>query len=70
NACISSQLYLCVNERLLGQKSTVISTNLSFEQLKNTYSERIFSRITSSYTLLKIIGDDIRILKKLSPPAS
>ncbi|MDE7300121.1 MAG: ATP-binding protein, partial [Lachnospiraceae bacterium] len=34
NAFISSQLSLCVNERLLGQKSTVISTNLSFEQLK------------------------------------
>ncbi len=70
NAFISSQLYLCINERLLGQKSTIISTNLSFEQLKNTYSERIFSRITSSYTFLKIIGGDIRIQKKLSPPVS
>lgn len=66
NTFITSQLYLCINERLLGQKSTIISTNLSFEQLKNNYSERIFSRITSSYTFLKIIGEDIRIQQKLS----
>ena len=66
NAFISSQLYQCINERLLGRKATVISTNLSFEQLKNNYSERIFSRITGSYTFLKIVGEDIRIRKKLS----
>ncbi len=66
NTFITSQLYLCINERLLGQRSTIISTNLSFEQLKNNYSERIFSRITSSYTFLKITGEDIRIRKKLA----
>lgn len=66
NAFISSQLYQCINERLLGRKATVISTNLSFEQLKSNYSERIFSRITGSYTFLKIVGGDIRIRKKLS----
>lgn len=66
NTFVTSQLYLCINERLLRQKSTLISTNLSFDQLKNNYSERIFSRIASSYNFLKIYGDDIRILKKLS----
>lgn len=60
NSFINSQLYQCINERHLKQKSTVISTNLSFEQLKITYSERIFSRITSNYILLKIVGEDIR----------
>lgn len=63
NTFINSQLYQCINERHLKQKSTVISTNLSFEQLKSTYSERIFSRITSNYILLKIVGEDIRPLK-------
>ncbi len=66
NTFISSQLYQCINERLLGSRATIISTNLSFEQLKNNYSERIFSRITGSYTFLKIVGEDIRIRKKLS----
>ena len=30
-----------------------------------TYSERIFSRISSNYTMLKLVGNDIRIQKKL-----
>jgi DNA replication protein DnaC len=65
NTFVTSQLYQCINERHLKQKSTIISTNLSFDQLKNNYSERIFSRISSHYKLLKIIGDDIRLQKLL-----
>lgn len=65
NAFTVSQLFLCINERLLRRKSTIISTNLSLESLVDIYSERTFSRITSNYTMLKITGDDIRIKKKL-----
>ena len=39
--------------------------SFSLESIADLYTERSFSRITSSYTLLKIIGDDIRIKKKL-----
>lgn len=60
-----SQLFLCLNERLLRRKSTIISTNLSLENLAQNYTERTFSRITSNYTILKLTGDDIRIMKKL-----
>lgn len=66
NSFITSQLYLCINERHLRQKSTVISTNLSWDNLNTNYSERIFSRIASNYRLLKIYGDDIRIKKAFS----
>ena len=65
NSLTVSQLFLCLNERLLNRKSTIISTNLSLDALVDIYSERIFSRITSNYTMLKLIGDDIRIKKKL-----
>lgn len=65
NSFTVSQLFICLNERILRQKSTIISTNLALEDLKNVYSERIFSRITSSYTVLRLTGDDIRIQKKL-----
>jgi DNA replication protein DnaC len=65
NSFVTSQLFLCLNERILRRKSTIISTNLSLGALTDTYSERIFSRITSNYTMLKLIGDDIRIKKKL-----
>ncbi len=66
NSFVSSQLFLCINERLLRKKSTIISTNLPMDIFRDTYSERVFSRISSSYRMRKLIGDDIRILKKLS----
>lgn len=65
NSFTNSGLYTCINERFLHRKSTVISTNLSLEQLRDRYSERIFSRITGNYTLLKLIGKDIRVLKRM-----
>lgn len=67
NTFINSQLYLCINERYLSEKSTIISTNLSLDKLSSQYSERIFSRLTSNYTLLKLFGDDIRLKKAFAP---
>lgn len=65
NGFTTSQLFVCLNERLLRGKSTIISTNLSLDDLNTMYSERVFSRITSAYTVLRMTGDDIRIQKKL-----
>lgn len=64
NSFTNSRLFYCINERIQAGLSTIISTNLSLEELMNTYSERIFSRLTMSYGIHKIFGDDIR-LKKL-----
>lgn len=65
NSFTTSRLFLCLNERLLRKKSTIISTNLGLDTFVEYYSERTFSRITSNYRMLKLIGDDIRIKKKL-----
>ena len=65
NSFTSSQLYYCIDTRKNSGKSTIISTNLSFDDLRERYSERIFSRITSSYTLIKVTGDDIRLKKAI-----
>lgn len=65
NSFVSSQLFLCINERILRKKSTIISTNLHMDVFRDTYTERVFSRIYSHYTMRKLIGDDIRIQKKL-----
>lgn len=65
NNFVTSQLFSCLNERHMRRKSTIISTNLSLEELRNRYSDRIFSRITSNYNLCKLTGPDIRIYKKL-----
>jgi len=65
NAFISSQLYLIINERLLRQKSTLISTNLSLENLNTNYSERVYSRIIDNYIICRIFGEDIRLHKAI-----
>ena len=67
NSFTTSQLFLCLNERILRRKSTIISTNLSLGQLADIYSERTFSRISSNYIMIKLFGDDIRLQKKLHP---
>lgn len=63
NSFVSSQLFLCMNERLLRNKGTIISTNLSLGQLSKAYSERILSRIMEHYQILNIYGEDIRLIK-------
>ena len=65
NTFVSSQLFLCINERLIRKKSTIISTNMPMNIFRDTYSERVFSRISSNYRIRKLIGDDIRLKKKL-----
>ena len=64
NTYTNSKLFYVINERMLKKKSTIISTNLSLSEIRDSYSERIFSRITSSYTILKVFGSDIRMMKK------
>ena len=66
NSFTTSQLYLIINERLLRDRSTIISTNLSLDNLNTNYSERIYSRIISNYSIRRIIGDDIRLQKAVS----
>ena len=60
NAFVSSQLFYCINERLLRKKSTIISTNLSMTMLRDNYSDRVSSRIISKYSIIPLYGDDIR----------
>ena len=64
NSFVVSQLFSCLNERHLRRKATIISTNLSLEELRDRYSDRVFSRITSNYQLCKLSGPDIRMYKK------
>lgn len=64
NSFSVSQLFLCLNERILRRKSTIISSNLDLDKLLETYSERNFSRIISNYTLIKLTGADIRLKKR------
>ena len=60
---VVSQLFVCLNDRILNRKSTIISTNLTLKNFSDTYSERTFSRIASNYQMISLIGKDIRIQK-------
>ncbi len=66
NAFVASRFFLCINERILQKKSTILSTNLSLDQFQDTYSERTFSRILSHYKMIRLFGNDIRIQKQLT----
>lgn len=59
-------LFEVLNERLIHQKSTIISTNLTLEEMQKRYDDRVFSRAMGYYSTFKIFGDDIRKLKKFS----
>ena len=63
-AFVQSALYQIVNTRLMEKRSTIISTNLSPNQLAQRYSPQIASRIEGEYQVLPFVGEDIRKLKK------
>ena len=56
----NSRLFQCLNERMLRGKSTIISTNLSLNELRDVYGERTSSRILANYTCIRLIGTDLR----------
>ncbi len=58
-------IYNIINTRLLLGKPTVISTNLSIEELAEKYTPRVASRIIGSYALKEFCGNDIRQQKRL-----
>lgn len=57
-------LFDTLNTRGLNQKSTIISTNLKHNELKELYSERIISRLFGNYINQPFFGVDIRLMKK------
>ena len=61
---VQSALYQIVNSRLMTNRKTVISTNLSPEELGQRYGAAILSRLEGEYRILPFFGDDIRKLKK------
>ena len=62
---VNSDLFYCLNDRGLKGLATIISTNLSMNGIRDHYSERISSRIFSSYRIISLFGEDIRIKKKI-----
>lgn len=67
NSLKFTELYKIINTRLLNQNKitkTIISTNLSLQELYNAYDERLISRFVGHYDSYLFFGDDIRFKKK------
>lgn len=68
NSMKFSELFNIINTRLLNSNNkmtkTIISTNLSLQNLFSTYDERIVSRIVGNYNICYFFGDDIRFKKR------
>ena len=59
------ELFNLLNTRLLNSSKptkTIISTNLSLQDMFETYDERIVSRIIGYYNICYFFGDDIRFI--------
>lgn len=57
-------LYNIINSRIASKKPTIVSTNLTFDELEEKYDQRITSRLTGVYKTLILVGNDIRYIKK------
>ena len=59
-----TELFTILNTRLLNQNhkitKTIISTNLTVEEIFKTYTTRIGSRLAGNYRFLRFYGDDLR----------
>ncbi len=55
-----SALYTVVNTRLMEDRATIISTNLTPDALQARYTPAICSRILGSYRLMQFLGNDLR----------
>lgn len=60
-----SLIYNIINTRILTSKPTIISTNLTVEELADKYHNRVASRIIGSYNIKKFCGSDVRQQKKI-----
>ncbi len=66
NGFVATRLFDILNERDQRRKPVIISTNLSFGDLSERYSERSFSRIFGNYRVIHPDAGDIRIKKRRS----
>ncbi len=55
-----SALFDLINNRLVGKKPVILSSNVELEELGDYYDERIASRIQGEYSAFELYGNDLR----------
>ena len=61
NSFTTSRFFALLNQRILNRKTMLISTNLNFKELRETYSDRVVSRFMSDYEIIPLYGKDQRL---------
>ena len=59
-----SALYTLINSRLVDKKPSIVSTNLSDDELTRRYTPQIASRILGEFRCFPFVGEDIRRKKQ------
>ncbi|MDO4960267.1 MAG: ATP-binding protein [Eubacteriales bacterium] len=59
-----AKFFSLISNRLSAGLSTIISTNLSLNQLSSIYGERVTSRFMGEYILMPLYGSDLRVRKR------
>lgn len=58
-----SVVYTLLNDRILAQRPTIVSSNLDGDVLRQYYSESIVSRLSGEFMTVPFFGSDIRVRK-------
>lgn len=61
---VQSSLYQLINGRMLSERSTVISSNFSLDEIAHRYSSQVYSRLSGEYLTVRFFGEDIRKQKR------
>lgn len=56
-------VYQIINDRLVNGRKTVLSTNLTVEEIGRRYGEAVLSRVRGEYQIIRFFGEDIRRMK-------
>jgi len=60
NTFTTTEIFNIINTRLLEDRKTIISTNFTPQQLSETYSDRITSRLFGYFEFIPFFGKDLR----------
>ncbi|MEG0250647.1 MAG: ATP-binding protein [Peptostreptococcus sp.] len=60
NSFTASELFNIINSRLNARKKIIISTNLGLSEIRNSYTDRIVSRIVGNFQMYQFYGSDLR----------
>jgi len=60
NTFTNIEVFNIINSRIINNRKTIISTNMSPKYLLKTYGERTASRIFGNFNILKFYGPDLR----------